>query len=167
MTIFAHRAACSDRRRRLVSSTPVAFALTFILISCGGTGHSSRAYQAVDPLTCHENGCGPNVRAPMPFSIMVFVPTTQVTYSYRRQDLALWGGAEGADPSRGGIFVQRISQMDGTRQPGSGSFYPVKHVGPMTITSVSGQTVSLSYSGGTATFSLASDSFALTPTAAH
>lgn len=109
-------------------------------------------------LKCNAEGCS---GVEVTFPTALFLPTTQYTFDNGKQLLVVWAGSDGADSSRGGVRVQITADADGSAEAGSGVFYPSTDVGPMTITGVSGQDVSLAYSGGTGTFSLGSDTFSL------
>lgn len=76
-------------------------------------------------------------------------------------DIHVYAGSIPAEPAQGALIVTRENAVTGGDLPGAGMFLTPKKVGPISLTSIYGETVAFDYAGGTGTFNLTTDKYTM------
>jgi hypothetical protein len=98
---------------------------------------------------------------PVPFSSATFTVTNMWMDLRGNVDIHIYAGSLPSEASQGGIVVTLDDAVTGASLPGAGQFLTPTKVGPLTLTKVSGDTISFSYPGGAGSFSLSSQRFSM------
>jgi hypothetical protein len=101
------------------------------------------------------------IQFPGPASL--FTPTSLWTDMRGNDQLHIYGGSAGDDATQGELYVWVVDMSTGNDVPGYGMFPAPEKTGPLTLTSVLGNAVSFSYSGGQGTLDLGTKHMTLVP----